>query len=207
MTSFKPKSDNTRICDDSKPLIASKKPLKLLPPLIHTPTIFCVNTEPTDLYMGSVAPGHRATALAKMPRTLDGGVPAFCVNTEPTCCSKRATNRERNRHVGPSLTQRVLLVVGGAWGPVVPFSIGQLTDSGETELEIFEHITEKLVSTYPEELETLCNKFANTPLKILTCCSGTKSPILGLTMVQKCMLASYEKKLVISHEASAEIKP
>jgi len=65
-----PKSDNTRICDDSKPLIVSKKPLKLLPPLIHTPTIFCVNTEPTDLYMGSVAPGRRATALAKMPRTL-----------------------------------------------------------------------------------------------------------------------------------------
>ncbi|PMD31854.1 hypothetical protein L207DRAFT_187150 [Hyaloscypha variabilis F] len=96
----------------------------------------------------------------------------------------------------------------GQWRDGIVLELGDILDYKAPPLisirEIFEHITEKLVSTYPEELEALCNKFANTPLKILTCCSGTKSPILGLTMVQK---SSYEKKLVISHEASAEIKP
>jgi hypothetical protein len=83
----------------------------------------------------------------------------------------------------------------GQWQDGIVFELGDILDYKAPPLisirEIFEHITEKLVSTYPEELEALCNKFANTPLKILTCCSGTKSPILGLTMVQKCEFLSH----------------
>ena len=114
--------------------------------------------------------------------------------------------------------------------PGVVFNFTNILDYKSPPLttirEIFAHITQKLASTYPDELDALCNKFANTPLKILTFCSGTESPILGLTMVQKCelfsypisspeiithqllgMLALYEKKFLISHEASAEIQP
>jgi hypothetical protein len=95
-----------------------------------------------------------------------------------------------------------------------------------TTRAIFEALTKRIFRTSKANLGNFCQIFAQTPLKVLTFCSGTESPILGLQMVQKSkfsplnLLESSTKqflglrakygeqfKFVFDHEGSAEIHP
>ncbi|KAE9378131.1 hypothetical protein N431DRAFT_328897 [Stipitochalara longipes BDJ] len=76
-----------------------------------------------------------------------------------------------------------------------------------TTRAIFQELTKQIYHKTLGNLEELCGIFACTPLKVLTFCSGTESPILGLQMVQKFLASDFGKKLMIQHEGSAEIQP
>lgn len=95
-----------------------------------------------------------------------------------------------------------------------------------TTRAIFEALTKRIFRTSKANLQNFCQIFAQTPLKVLTFCSGTESPILGLQMVQKSkfsplnLLESLAKqflalraeygehfKFLFEHEGSAEIHP
>ena len=109
-----------------------------------------------------------------------------------------------------------------------PFIFDNPLDFGSQPLTtiraVFEDLTRRVHQHASDTLKEFCEDFSSTPLKILTFCSGTESPVLGLEMFRKSKLSlttsfcssanqfpelesDFGLKFLLSHEGSAEIQP
>ena len=73
--------------------------------------------------------------------------------------------------------------------PNSTFNFENILDYGAQPLfttpEIFEDLATRIYAYRKGALQKFCQTFSKKPLKVLTFCSGTESPILAMQLVQK----------------------
>jgi hypothetical protein len=73
--------------------------------------------------------------------------------------------------------------------PNTKFGFENILDYGARPLitipEIFEDLTDQIRKEGENSLRRFCKTFSKKPLRVLTMCSGTESPILAMQQIQK----------------------